>query len=241
MAFVNGLDVLFDARCSVSCASIFCDAWGVFVIRRPVNLSAAFKSAIQKMTGGQMEILYVPAGGTGRFQVNDTHLHKPLKGYTQQLAAKWHTRNVMSLNDKRYPVNASNDPITETDYIARLSALMSIGRLRNMAPYWLDEAVKHISKPIEGEGRNLLKKGWDELYMDPIKKEGFLEEAKKAQKDAAEKREKDKQVSLFEAMKDWEAKHGDISQFDASKVDIMSIHEQVALNVSSAESKYHKM
>jgi len=140
-----------------------------------------------------------------------------------------------------YPVNASNDPITETDYIARLSALMSIGRLRNMAPYWLDEAVKHISKPLEGEGRNLLKKGWDELYMDPIKKEGFLEEAKKAQKDAAEKREKDKQVSLFEAMKDWEAKHGDISQFDASKVDIMSIHEQVALNVSSAESKYHKM
>ena len=42
-------------------------------------------------------------------------------------------------------------------------------------------------------------------------------------------------------MKDWEAKHGDISQFDASKVDVMSIHEQVALNVSSAESKYHKM
>ncbi len=41
-------------------------------------------------------------------------------------------------------------------------------------------------------------------------------------------------------MKDWEAKHGNISQFDASKVDVMSIHEQVALNVSSVESKYHK-
>jgi Holliday junction resolvase-like predicted endonuclease len=71
--------------------------------------------------------------------------------------------------------------------------------------------------------------------------EYVLEEAKKAQKDAAEKREKDKQASLFQAMKDWEAKHGDISQFDASKVDVMSIHEQAALNVSSAESKYHKM
>ena len=46
---------------------------------------------------------------------------------------------------------------------------------------------------------------------------------------------------MIQAMKDWEAKHGDISQFDASKVDVMSIHEQVALNVSSAESKYHKM
>jgi hypothetical protein len=50
-----------------------------------------------------------------------------------------------------------------------------------------------------------------------INKEGFLEEAKKAQKDASAKREKDKQVSLFQAMKDWAAKHGDISQFDASK------------------------
>ena len=59
----------------------------------------------------------------------------------------------MSLNDKRYPVNASTDPITETDYIARLSALVSIGRLRNMAPYWLDEAVKHLSKPGGGAGR----------------------------------------------------------------------------------------
>jgi hypothetical protein len=31
--------------------------------------------------------------------------------------------------------------------------------------------------------------------MDPINKEWFLEEAKKAQKGAAEKRDKDKQVS----------------------------------------------
>jgi hypothetical protein len=112
---------------------------------------------------------------------------------------------------------------------------------------FLHRPIRHQSQisgfleRVEGEGRNLLKKGWDQLYMDPINKEGFLEEAKKAQKDAAEKREKDKQVSLFQAMKDWEAKHGNISQFDASKVDVMSIHEQVALNVSSVESKYHKM
>ncbi len=40
-----------------------------------------------------MEILYVPAGGTGRYQVNDTHLHKPMKGYAQYLAVKWYTKN----------------------------------------------------------------------------------------------------------------------------------------------------
>ena len=87
----------------------------------------------------------------------------------------------------------------------------------------------------------MIKKGWDQLYMDAINKEGFLEEAKEAQKVAAEKREKDKQVSLFQAMKDWEAEHGNISEFDASKVNVMSIHEQVALSVSAVESKYHEM
>jgi hypothetical protein len=53
--------------------------------------------------------------------------------------------------------------------------------------------------------------------------------AKEAQKVAAEKREKDKQVSLFQAtrMKDWKAEYGNISSFDDSKVNVMLIHEQV--------------
>ncbi len=70
-----------------------------------------------------------------------------------------------------------------------------------MAPVWLNESVKHISKIIDGEDRNLIKKGWDQLYMDPIKKEGF----------------------------------------DPLKVDIISVHEEVARGVSQAESRYHEM
>jgi hypothetical protein len=42
----------------------------------PVNLRQDFREAVYKMSGGRMEILYVPAGATGRYQVNDTHLHK---------------------------------------------------------------------------------------------------------------------------------------------------------------------
>jgi hypothetical protein len=42
-------------------------------------------------------------------------------------------------------------------------------------------------------------------------------------------------------MKDWEAEHGNISEFDDSKVNVMSIHEQVSLSVSAVESKYHEM
>ena len=188
-----------------------------------------------------MEILYVPAGGTGRYQVNDTHLHKPMKGYAQYLAAKWYTKNVVDLNKLRYPKDASTEPITEADYAGRMSGLMSIGRLRNMAPVWLNESVKHISKIIDGEDRNLIKKGWDQLYMDPIKKEGFLEQAKQAHKVAQAQRQKDKQQALFESMKALEAKNDSLDGFDPLKVDIISVHEQAARGVSQAESKYHEM
>ena len=188
-----------------------------------------------------MEILYVPAGGTGRYQVNDTHLHKPMKGYAQYLAAKWYTRNVVALNRLRYPQDTSTEPITEADHAARMSGLMSIGRLRNMAPVWLDEAVKHVSRNIEGEDRNLIKKGWDQLYMDPIKKEGFLEQTKQDHKVAQEQCQKDKQQSLFDDMKALEAKNGNLDGFDPLKVDIISVHEQAARGVSQAESKYHEM
>ena len=192
-----------------------------------------------------MELLYVPAGGTGRYQVNDTHLHKPMKGYAQKLASKWYTAQVMALNKLRRPTDAGVSPIDETDYRARMSNLMSIGRLHNMAPIWLDEAVKYISKPIEGEGRNLIKKGWDQLYMEPIMEEGFLEEAKKAQKEAANQRQRDEQKARFEAMKLWEAEHGSIDNFDenfdVSKVDVWSLHEQLARDVADAEIKYHEM
>jgi hypothetical protein len=35
-----------------------------------------------------MEIMYVPAGATGRFQVNDTHMHKYVGSH-----ARTHTRS----------------------------------------------------------------------------------------------------------------------------------------------------
>ena len=164
-----------------------------------------------------------------------------MKGYAQYLAAKWYTRHVLALNKLRYPKDASTEPITEADYTARMSGLMSIGRLRNMAPAWLNESVKHISKIIDGEDRNLIKKGWDQLYMHPIKQEGFLEQAKQAHKVAQEQRQKDKQQALFDAMKAWESKNGSLDGFDSWKVDIISVHEQAARGVSQAESKFHEM
>jgi len=57
-----------QAEASTECVWLL-DCW-------PVNTSRAFHEAVQKLAGGQIEILHVPAGGTGRYQVND-HMHQP--------------------------------------------------------------------------------------------------------------------------------------------------------------------
>ena len=54
---------------------------------RPVNLSSEFRNAVEKLSNGRMELMVVPAGATGRYQVNDTHLHKPLKDYARKLTS----------------------------------------------------------------------------------------------------------------------------------------------------------
>ncbi len=77
--------------------------------------------------------------------------------------------------------------------------------------------------------------------MDPIKKEGFLEQAKQAHKVAQAQRQKDKQQALFDDMKSLEVKNDSLDGFDPLKVDIVSVHEQAARGVSQAESKYHEM
>ena len=59
---------------------------------------ARVQVSLERQLQRRMEILYVPAGGAGRFQVNDTHLHKPMKVYAQVFTAKWYTGHVMRLN-----------------------------------------------------------------------------------------------------------------------------------------------
>ena len=184
-----------------------------------------------------MEILYVPAGGTGRFQINDTHLHKPLKAFAQQIAGQWYAKNVIRLKKLRDDTGMSNE-----DYQARLNTLMRIGTLRNMAPIWLDQAVKYISKPLEGEGRNLIQKGWDELYLGPINVDGFLQEALQAQETASRQREADKEKAVQMAAVHWFGEHGNLDAFDRSKVEVQDFNVSVeARAVSEAECTYHEM
>jgi hypothetical protein len=79
-----------------------------------------------------------------------------------------------------------------------------------------------------------------ELYLVPIQKEGFLEQAKQDHKVVQEQSQKDKQQVLFEDVKTWESKNGSLDGFDSLKVDIISVNEQTTRGVSQTESEFHE-
>ncbi len=187
------------------------------------------------------------------WQVNDTHVHKPLKSHHRNLAHEWFMRNVVRLRLRHrlylreqdsasaevpsvasapvpdpaavppapaqsVPAAPSVDPappspdvpeaaqvqpaapavaaaapavavavavshpppgsglrpLPTEDYKLQMRALMSMTRLRNLGPVWLLEACNQLLLPIEGEGRNIFRKGWDQLYLDPINEPGAV-------------------------------------------------------------------
>jgi hypothetical protein len=189
--------------------------------------------------------MYVPAGGTGRYQVNDTHMHKPMKGHAQFVAGKWYTSHMMTLNQKRWPKpGSSRQPITLEEYEGSVRELMSTQRLRDMTPRWLNIAVKHISQPIPGEERSIIKKGWDQPYLEPIAQEGFLEVARAAQVVAMEERRKQQRVLIFQEQTAWMAQHGNIDDFVPSwerpeHVELAPLAQEV-LEVTHSEKIWHE-
>ena len=92
---------------------------------------------------------------------------------------------------------------------------MSTASLRNMAPDWLNSAVQHISQSLPGEERNIIKKGWDQLYLEPIRKEGFLETARSAQEVTRLERLKQQEKMKFKEQTTWMTEHGNIDDFVA--------------------------
>ncbi len=99
---------------------------------------------------------------------------------------------------------------------------MSTTRLRNMAPVWLNSAVEHISQTLPDEQRSIIKKGWDQLYLESIGKEGFLETTRAAHEVTMQERHKEQDKLKFKEQTAWMAEHGSIDDFVASWERLMS-------------------
>jgi hypothetical protein len=171
-------------------------------------------------------------------------MHKTMKGHAQFVAGKWYTSHMMTLNQKRWPKQGSSQlPITLEEYEGSVRELMSTKRLRDWAPRWLNSAVSHISQPIPGEERNLIKKGWDQLYLEPIAEEGFLEVARAAEVVTMEERRKQQRVLIFQEQTEWMAQHGNIDDFVPSwerpEHVVLAPLAQEVLEVSHSEKIWH--
>jgi hypothetical protein len=98
--------VCLAPRLLVRCFSVYNnnDVLRSYVTRvydRSVNLSSEFRNAVEKLSNGRLEMMFVPDGAAGRYQVDDTHLHKPLKDYARKLARLWYTARMKALNQMR--------------------------------------------------------------------------------------------------------------------------------------------
>ena len=78
--------------------------------------------------------------------------------------------------------------ITSARSVEKISSLMTMAVLRNMAPIWLDGACAKLLRVPEGGSMNVIEKGWYQIYVKDATDPAFLEEA--IAEDAARKAEK---------------------------------------------------
>jgi hypothetical protein len=144
----------------------------------PVNLTEKLRSWVKENCPG-MRMRFIPAGATGKFQVNDTHLHKPLKDAAKAAAQSWRLAKIMVFRDEyKKAVAGGTDPdVAKAQLHKRVANLMSKKVLRTVAPVFLWEGCKAVMKPGD-DGRTIIKKGWDQLYIEKATSSGFVEQAR---------------------------------------------------------------
>ena len=135
----------------------------------PVNLTEKLRNEVAEACPG-MILRFIPAGATGKYQVNNTHVHKPLKSHTTAAAQRWRVGKIIAFRKERdATVLAGTDAVAADERLTkRVQALMKVKVLRSMSPDWLMCGVQAVLKPIASEGgRNVIRKGWEQLYIEP--------------------------------------------------------------------------
>ena len=116
--------------------------------------------------------------------------------------------------------------------------------LGNKDPEWLWLGVQYISKKIPDEDRNLIKKGWDEIYRGPMGAEGFLSRAQETRTGWQEGHKETKSKARDQALKDYIAKHDTLDGFDMDKDYTKDYPQEDVLRgleetVQTVESTFH--
>jgi len=95
------------------------------------------------------------------------------------------------------------DPKKSDELLSKaVNALLKVTVLRAKAAEWLMTGCAVLLKPIEGEGRNLIRKGWQQLYIEPALAPGFVAaayERRRAREVAATEAEVQRRVAAAAA------------------------------------------
>lgn len=156
-----------DPRCI-----LLLDCW-------PVNLTQRLRDEVREQCPG-MRILFIPAGATGLFQINDTHLHKPLKAIARKAALSWRMDKILVLRRRRDEAVAGgvDKVVAQEEMCKSINALMGMKVLRRFSPHWLWAGIERLLEPADGQGTpNLIRKGWLQLYLNPAAGPGFVAQA----------------------------------------------------------------
>lgn len=159
----------------------------------PVNLTAITRDFVKDHCPG-MELMFVPAGGTGRFQINDTDLHAPYKNEIRLSAFAWYAATLQDLRKR-----LRDESITQSEFDFILKQSMTMPVLRDHAPEWAQSGVNKLlqpsenagSRPPELQGYNIIKYGWHRIYLQHVKNPAFQTiavekcKARKAHRNAA--------------------------------------------------------
>lgn len=124
-------------------------------------------------------------------QINDTHIHAPLKRYLRLSAETYMSSQTLNL---MHQLEAKK--INDSDYGKAMKKLTSLKHLRNKSVPWMLEAALKVFNPapdsewalnqarkgLGGQFKNTVQHGWNDLYLAPARSPAMLEAAMKAHK-----------------------------------------------------------
>lgn len=101
-----------------------------------------------------MRLRFIPAGLTGKFQINDTYFHGPYKQWVRNEAEKWYQEQFTTMIER---VDHGDLQLTELD--DEIKKLMGLANLRNLSIKWNRTAMQKLAAVINDQGESLISKG----------------------------------------------------------------------------------
>ena len=120
-----------------------------------------------------IRLRYIPAGLTGKFQINDTYFHGPYKKWVRSEAENWYQNKFGNMMQRLDEGNLTTELLED-----EVKKLMGLANLRNLSIEWNQTAMQKLIA-VNEQGESLVSKGWwDKETYGQIFDEEFQEAAK---------------------------------------------------------------